>query len=117
MTGQRAGDSKGWERTSLRVSQGPPTDEREAMGSLSKREDPPRRRSGAQSPWSPRCPPQTGLSGPLSLKGMGEQQPKEEDAVLLRWSCPFSGYCTVALTSINSLSRLHLEAGALKVWS
>ena len=116
MTGQRAGDSKGQEHTSLRVSQGPPTDEREAMGSLSKREDPPRHRSRAQSPWLPRCPHQTGPSGPLSLKGMGEQQSKEEDA-LLRWSCPSSGYCTVALTSINSLSRLHLEAGALKVWS
>lgn len=117
MMSQRAGDSKGWEPTSLRVSQGPPADEREAMGSLSKREDPPRRRSRTQSPWSPRCPPQTGPSGPLSLKGMGEQQPKEEDAVLLWWRCPSSGYCTVALTSINSPSLLHLEAGALKVWS
>lgn len=117
MTGQRAGDSKGWEPTSLRVSQGPPTDEREATGSLSKKEDPPWCRSRAQSPWPPRCPHQTGPSGPLSLKDVGEQQSKEEDALLFRWSCPSSGYCTVALMSINSLSRLHLEAGALKVWS
>lgn len=32
-------------------------------------------------------------------------------------ACPSSGYCTVALMSINSLGCRHLEAGALKVWS
>lgn len=53
---------------------------------------------------------------PLRTKGVARVRTGREIFSLSSGAGPSSGYCRVALTSINSLDRQHLEAGAWKGW-
>lgn len=61
----------------------------------------------------PQLPIPAGPSCPSSIQSMGRVRMFS----LSCGACPSSGYCRVALTSINSVGSQHLEAGAWKVWS
>lgn len=61
----------------------------------------------------PQLPSPAGPSRPPSIQSVG----RVSMFSLSCGACPSSGYCRMALTSINSVGSRHLEAGAGEVWS
>lgn len=58
-----------------------------------------------------------GPSCPFSIQSMARVSTRKKLFSLSCGACPSSGYCRVALMSMNSVGSQHFEAGAWKVWS